>query len=209
MINNKKLIIFLGFTVLVIIVSIILNNTLFKPPEIISSYPEDNSSNVDLTSPITLTFSKNINLNQLELRSSEEESFNLKIDGKTVTAEHEQIFYSNKQYNINVYYENELIYVLSFSTLKQQSDPRVTQEIQKKVEEKYPLADTLPYKTQNYSVVYSDELALEIELFNQDLDKNSVIQEIKTWVSSKNIDPETHQYVFKPEPYPTTYRFGN
>ncbi len=60
----------------------------------------------------------------------------------------------------------------------------------------YPLRKYFPYITPNYKLGYIDRLKIKITLFNTSSDKPTILNEVKNWVKSKGVDPESHQYVF-------------
>lgn len=208
-IPNKKIIITLFLILLTLIGINIINSLFFKPPELISTVPPNRTSAVELTTPIILNFSRPVSPSDVKLVSSGQEDFTLRGEGNSIVAEHDKAFFNNRDYTVEIYFQGDLIDALIFTTLRQESDPRVTQEIQETVENDYPLASLTPYRTDNFEVVYSAPLTLQIEIYANSLSANDAINIVKSWVNLQGLDPDSHTYTLKPSPVPTTYGVSN
>jgi len=73
------------------------------------------------------------------------------------------------------------------------------EELIESLEKKFPLFRHLPYETKKYLVDYQTAFHLRVRL-KTDEDQKIIEEEIKTWIRSKEIDPDTHQITFIPAP---------
>lgn len=95
-----------------------------------------------------------------------------------------------------------VIYTWNFTTSDQvgQGDSGLQAELDKQINEDfYPLIQFLPYKTQNYLLGYANHKELRITLRKSGLDRNAILTEVRAWVQSKGVDPNSHTYVFAGE----------
>lgn len=58
----------------------------------------------------------------------------------------------------------------------------------------YPLLEFTPYKTKNWQIGYLKPLTLEVILKT---DTPVIRQEVLDWITSKKVDPSTHQIIWK------------
>lgn len=107
----------------------------------------------------------------------------------------------NTTYTASVLDKNKRnIFTWSFTTSSDRGEGQsaLSSKLDKDLSEKYyPLAKYFPYSTQDYKLGYSDRLKLKITLINPSTDKNRVLEEVKNWIKSKNIDPNTHSLFFE------------
>lgn len=197
--KTKKVLLLLALLTLFVLLITTIIPGLQPTPEVVSSIPVQNSTSIEINTPITINLSGKIRQKDITLQSNYLESFIITANDTIITAAHEKSFYVNTRYSVIVFYKNKPIHTLNFTTQKQQSNPRALQELQDEVKRDYPLASLTPFKTDNFQAVYIAPLSLEIELYSPDFDKNSALKEVKAWVQSNNIDPDSHQYSFKPE----------
>lgn len=58
------------------------------------------------------------------------------------------------------------------------------------VQDYYPLAHSVPYETRDFSIDYTDRLALEVKIRNSNVER--VKRETEAWIRSQGVDPATH-----------------
>ena len=69
-------------------------------------------------------------------------------------------------------------------------DQNFDEEIQKRIQERFPLIQFVPYQTTTWEIDYIGPLSLGVLLQE---DTPEIKEEILTWIRSKNINPATHQ----------------
>ena len=82
----------------------------------------------------------------------------------------------------------------TFLPVEEKGDPDFSEEVERDLSKSSPLAPYLPYKTDTFSVGYSDSLTLIIILKK---DSSEIRQEVLDWISDKGIDPESHKIIWK------------
>ena len=78
--------------------------------------------------------------------------------------------------------------------LEEKGDPDFNKEVGRDLTNYYPLSAYLPYKTNNFSLGYTNSLTL-IAVLKKDTPE--IRQEVLDWISSKKIDPSTHKIIWK------------
>lgn len=202
--NTRQLLIALGILLIVGLTTILISN----PPKIEDTSPKHEQTNIDINQEITLTFTEKIEIKDIKIDSEPEEDWQ-KIQDLTnqLILKHEKPFHNNTDYTIYIFHKNKLIYTFDFKTTNLvQSNPRAVQELQESVELNYPLALQTPHITSFYEVVYSAPLTLEIQIVEfSTKTREEIISEVKWWVQSEGIDPESHQYItVYPDDIPTS-----
>lgn len=90
-----------------------------------------------------------------------------------------------------------LILTPTLSPVVGRGDQNFDIEIQKKIQEKFPLLQFLPYQTTTWKIDYIGPLSLEVILQKDTLE---IREEVSSWIRSKNVDPTTHQINWKVNP---------
>lgn len=67
--------------------------------------------------------------------------------------------------------------------------------LEQEVIKDYPLAEKLPYSTDDYSVKYMQANTLLIDVYNADLSDVEVISMVQDWVNQQGLNPQSHEYV--------------
>lgn len=73
-------------------------------------------------------------------------------------------------------------------------DPNFYEKTRPQIIKDYPLFDYTPYKTDKYEVYYKDPLVLKVYLKQ---DTPEIRQEVLDWISSKEVDPSTHEILWR------------
>ena len=76
----------------------------------------------------------------------------------------------------------------------QRGDPTYWQEINKKLNQRFPLIDYLPYQNDEFTLDYLGPLKLEVHL---KIASESAQAAVRDWIRSKGVDPATHEIIFK------------
>lgn len=197
--TNKKFLIFLG----IITLAFFIFSFLYKPPvtipTVILTFPAQNANKVNYFDPILIKFDATIDPSLVSVTSSPAEDWLINNSSKdSVELKSKQYFRVDTNYTLNVSYNKTNVYTLNFKTIPQQSDPRYAQEVMNEIERDYPLSTKLPYETDQYSVLYSTPLTLEITLKSEDVDKDMVIAEVRAWVARVGGNVTIHKFVVKP-----------
>lgn len=193
--NKKLLLTLIAIAAFLAIVQIL--NLLNKPPQVISTTPANNARPVAVNQNVEILFNKIIDLSKLQVLSSPQENFITSFQNNTLTLMHEKSFHVNAKYQIRIIYNDELLSEFSFTTQQLQSSPRQIQEIREQTLADFPLADSTPFITDNYRIVYSASHVLEIEILSGSYSKERAEQGARNWVESLGIDPDSHTYTFK------------
>jgi len=207
--NIKQKLIILGIIILVaflVALFVYLSQkkvTTLAPPTITSSVPSEGATGVNVFDSLTFTFDQPVD--STSLRFTSEPSENWKVSQKTpnsVDLDHEEYLRVATKYKITILQNGSLVGILNFETAHDQNDPRQLQNLQSEITKNYPLASFTPYETTKYRVVYSAPLTLEVDL-KISMNSQDVINEVKSWVKSYGVDPDTHKYiVVSPSPTP-------
>ena len=86
----------------------------------------------------------------------------------------------------------------SFTTSNQtpESSSAEVKKIQKQtINESYPLFDFVPYKTQEFSIDYSDRLTLEVKINGRKTPQ--IISQVQSWIQEHGIDPSIHTIIYR------------
>jgi hypothetical protein len=199
MLSNKKFLIFLGLITFVVF----LFSFLYKPPvplpTITTTSPLQNSNKVNYFDPLLIKFDGVVDHTLVTITSSPAEDWIISNSNKdSLEVKSKQYFRVDTNYTVNIFYNKTHIYTLNFKTIPQQSDPRYAQEVMAEIERDYPLSTKLPYETDEYSVLYSTPLTLEITLKTENLENDRVIAEVKAWVTRMGGNANSHKFVVKP-----------
>ena len=197
--TKYRLHIFIILLVLMIVAILVSN---FRAPKIIETIPLNAKSSVGVNSPLTIVFDKNISSN-IMLESSPPELFDIEYPGgNTLVATHSKSFLQNTDYTIKILYHNKFVGTLVFTTEQLQNNPRVLQELDDYQQKNYPLANKTPLKTENSQTVYVAPLLFEIQLYEDNLSQDEILSQVRKWVASQGIDPDSHDYVFRLPSHP-------
>lgn len=199
--KNKRLLLLL-FPLLVIIVVIISLRKSSGPiaPVVLRSLPQTNATSASVFDPVLITLDKPVDSALISISSSPHEEWTVTSDENTLVLEHAQFFRVNTDYSVSITHDETLLFNLPFKTSEQQNDPRYLQELQKEIDQEYPLVVNTPYETSALRVVYISPMTLELTLKNNSLTTSEAISQIKSWVSSNGGDPLAHKYQVIPQP---------
>ncbi len=187
----------LGILTLVAVVISLIYNPATPLPQVITSSPTQNSKKVNYFDTIKIKFNEPLNTNLLTASSIPEEVWEISEErGNIINLKSKQYLQVDKDYTLNLSYDNKPLYSLSFKTIPQQSDPRYAQEVMSEIERDYPLSTKLPLETPGYSVLYSIPLNLEITLKNDEATKEEIVDAVRSWVQKNGRDPDSHTYSF-------------
>lgn len=186
----------LSFPLLVVIIAIYLfiKNSSSSLPQLLQSTPPNESTNASVFAPLTLTYNQILDPSQLSASSIPEENWSISSNGTKIILNHSKYLHANKHYELNIYYQDKLITTLSFKTNAEQNDPRYLQTVQEEMDKDYPLATSFPHETNQYRVVYSAPLTLQITLKTDLLTDEQAIEQIRSWVEKNGGDPDSHKY---------------
>lgn len=168
-------------------------------PKIISTTPPNNSQNVSSVEPIVFFFDIPVETSKLTIKSQPEANWQLTQTAENViTAKSTKYLSYSKEYFFEIIYSTNKIGALNFKTAAGQGDPQFYQEVKDVMSRDYPLAEKFPYLTDNYKVVYSAPLELEIRLKANTLSEQEAIDAIKSYVTKNGGDASVHKYVVVP-----------
>lgn len=80
--------------------------------------------------------------------------------------------------------------IQTVTILPGKGDPDFRQSLEPIIKKNYPLFDFVPFKTEFWSIYYLSPLKLRVNL---SLDNQENRQEVLDWITSKGVDPNTHQ----------------
>jgi methionine-rich copper-binding protein CopC len=196
--NRKWKIIIAIIAFLIFVVFIFINspqkNPIQRSVTITSSVPANNATSVSVFNPVSITFNQPVDPSNITITSTPVETWSLTQESaNTVQANHALYFKNATSYKLTVSIQEKIIGTIAFKTEQPQNDPRQLQQLQSDLNKDYPLASFTPYQTPNYRVVYSAPLTLEIDITGSISTQDAILQ-VKSWVSSNNVDPTTHKY---------------
>jgi hypothetical protein len=197
--SSKKFLIFLGLITLAVFIFSILYKPPVSLPTVTTTSPTQNSNKVNYFDPILIKFDQVVDPSLISITSIPAEDWLINESARdSVELKSKQYFRVDTNYVINIFYNQTQIYTLNFKTIPQLSDPRYAQEVMSEIERDYPLSTKLPYETDEYSVLYSTPLTLEITLKGEGLDNEKIINEVKAWVTRVGGNASSHKFVVKP-----------
>lgn len=178
-----------------------------KTPSLISSFPSNNANLDAFNSPITLEFNQKINPNNFTFTISPNETFSVNQWGPTkIILTLDKTFRINSKYILEISYKNKHLTQIAFTTNappNTQFDARFLENIQQDLNHNYPLMAVTPYQTANFRVVYTAPLQLTITPTNSQIPQDQILEQVKSWVSSRGVDAASHQYLFL-SPFPNS-----
>ena len=73
-------------------------------------------------------------------------------------------------------------------------DPNFYEKVSGNIQNKYPLLDYLPFKSENFTLEYIGPLKLKVIL-----KKDTAVykQEVLDWITGKEVEPSTHQIIWR------------
>lgn len=203
--KHKKVIIIFSFLA---ITSLAFSFFITRKITIVSSLPKNNSNITNVNTSIILEFNQKINLDNIKLTITPEESLTLtQIENTKVVIDFDKPLQINSKYSVLIFYKEKQIDQLFFTTNISsdiQYDARFLEEVQKNMDNKYPIIAKTPYNNSLYRVVYSAPLTLEITLKNPNITTEKAISDIRTWVESVGGDATAHKYIISNKPLPST-----
>lgn len=185
--RTKILIIILAFIIGVLVAFSQLRQKA-QPLKILSVLPPKEAINVDLN------FSPQVEFDQpaksLSLVSQPEIDYSLQTDDQTTTFVLNHSLKPETKYNLSLLSEGETIYFWSFTTRSQTESELIEEEVETALKT-YPLAEFLPYETDEFQIAYEGPLYLLITIKKGVVEERK--QEILNWVRFRGVDPTTHQ----------------
>lgn len=191
--RSYKFILALAVITLILIIANIFKGS---APKLVGSNPKNNGIQTNFNAPTTLEFDSKIDLKDLSFTIIPEEVFNpVQISEKKINLIFQQPLRIKTTYSINLFFKGKQFSQLNFSTPESQKDARFNLEVQKNMENKYPLMAITPYETSQFKTEYIDPLTLGITIKNPNLTSQEVIDEVKAWVTQNKGDVNSHKYV--------------
>lgn len=161
---------------------------------IVSSTPSENASGVSVFDPIMITFNQPVDPSSITVTSSPSEDWSISGSAQNaIKVDHKLYLRVATMYKLTFLQSGKVIGTLSFETAHEQNDPRQLQGLQNELNTNYPLASLTPYQTSDYRVIYSAPLTFEIDITSS-MTTQDAISQVKSWVQSNGIDPNTHKY---------------
>jgi len=190
----RLLLLLFPLAIVVIAVISFFNNSQPVLPTVIQTSPPNNSQEASIFSPVLITPSSPLDPSLISVSSTPPEIWSVSISGGSLALDHKEYLHADTDYLVEISYDNQPFYSLSFHTIKQQGDIRYTQESIDTLLQDYPLATSFPYETSTFRVVYSAPMTLEITLKSNSLTEEEAISQLKTWITQNGGDPATHSY---------------
>ncbi len=185
---NRKIIYLLVFLIFVLaIVSLFLKQEL----RIVEAQPTV-TNNIDLDQKFEFIFNKKPE--NIVVVTSPEFNFDKIIDEKKLLLIPQEMLKQNSYYTLNIYQKEKQLFKKTFKT-RVGTETEVIQEETSFTFSKYPLIDFLPIDNPRYHLTYADSLVLKVTI--KQGSQEQIRQEVIDWISSKGIDPNTHQVIFE------------
>lgn len=195
--------------IIAVIICLLFTWIALNPLKILKVTPSDKETSVDLNQPITIALNKSINLGKLTVTSNPSLDFNVtNIGNSQISLTPKLSYLQNTFYTVVFHYNQNVLGAVSFTTNKAQSDPQFLERVAAQMVVDYPLAADMPYTKTGYRAYYIGPRILTIEIYDPKIPQDNVLTEIKKWVSSRSVDPASHEYKFvnMAHPSPTTIR---
>ena len=193
---NKKIIIILSLITFVVVIIALFTKPATPLPQIVSTSPISNSRNVNYFDPIIIKFDQKVDPARISIASLPEEKWSINLsDNNSIILNHAQYFRVDTKYTLDIFYDEQLLSTLAFTTIHQQSDPRYVQSVVKQMEEEYPLATKIPFENSSFLIKYTSPLTISITIKNPSLTSQEIIDEVKSWVKSSGGDVDAHKYI--------------
>lgn len=181
------------------VIGVVLYSLLARPPApaptVLSTNPPQDSRAASIYDPITIELDQDINPALLSVSSSPAEDWQVvRKDNLAYSLTHAKYLRVETLYTLDLYYNQQPLYTLSFTTFKQQSDPRYMQEVQAEMTRDYPLSSVFPYDHPHYYALYTAPRAIEIRLKSTQITENEALQQVKNIFGQKGVDPATHSF---------------
>jgi hypothetical protein len=176
-----------------------------QPFAVIKTDPANGQSAVDtgeivisFTTSVPITSNKSFSLNIVPTLP-QYWKFTNTFPATTMTAQVYAGLMPNTQYLLTVNDSNNRpVYVWSFTTstnTPQSSSSYVVEQDKKITQQYFPLNQYLPYINNDFTVYYSKELTLTVEVKSKNIDL--VKQEVLSWIKSKGVNSATHTINYK------------
>jgi hypothetical protein len=163
--------------------------------EVTSSSPANGDAGVSVFDPFTVTFNEPADFLTVTAVSDPTEQWVVtQASPNSVKIDHKLYLRVATNYTLTILQHGNPIGKIVFRTANEQNDPRFLQGLQVERDKKYPLLSLTPLETAKYRIVYSAPLTLEVSL-KVSADSQEAIEEVRSWVKSRGIDPSTHKYV--------------
>lgn len=182
----------LGFlaTILLLINLLIKKTTMI---EVDSVSPAPKATQVKLDTNIQINFTNKISPDQIKIWSQPEIKYQLdQSDEKQISLVLQNFLQTNTNYQIKVFDQKEqLLFSWQFLTEEIVSNPLAAQKASEWEQENHPLGKYLPWENDNFKIYYTGPKKIEVIIKNQDIDV--IKSEVRDWINSKDVDPDSHQ----------------
>lgn len=166
-------------------------------PTLLATIPSDYATKVSYLEPIQLKFATAVDPNLLSVTSIPEESWDItSAPNNIVKLQSKKYLFVNTEYTLNIFYNNQPLKTLTFTTIPQQSEPRANQEVVDEIKRDYPLANKIPYEASGFTILYKSPKHLEITLKVGVEERGEIINAVRDWVKENGLDPDSHTYTF-------------
>lgn len=201
---NKKTLILI--VLLALLASFFLGLKLWWKPEqelsVVNFFPENQTQDISTAGlKITVDFNRPLKdrqeINFLINPSVEDVSLNLENNQQTLSVTSQEPLQPETNYSFAITDKKDQILIQAgFQTEPLQGNPGPIYQEEKYVKSNFPLLEFTPYKTETFSVYYINPLTLQVSISQGE--QREIEKEVKDWIKSKGVDPETHKIEFIP-----------
>lgn len=165
-------------------------------PNLLAVDPKTGYTKLSTIKPISLIFDKNVDLKDFSISSTPSSEWDIRqLDSKSILITPKLQLLPETKYNLAVNWSTTTITNLLYTTEATQKDYELIKNVNKEIENNYPLAKYIPTNESNFSLVYSDILTLNITIINPNLSSSEIIDEVKSWVTKNGGDVTAHKFV--------------
>lgn len=191
---NKKLILILLVFIGLLVGLTLRQKSQRKIPMVVSLLPLAGASNVHPDTKIEISFEETVNLHDFSFQMEPSFSFQkvLSDDQRQIILNPERLLRYDTLYIVKVIDlpSNQTLANWSFTTRPGQDDPEMRREIDELQQEEYPLLPFTPPDDASFYFLYTGPRQLKVFLKG---DAAAAKQEVLEWISSKGVDPASHQ----------------
>lgn len=172
-----------------------------KPFTVTDTSPASNATNV-YPGEIQITANTNIPIlsqDSFTLNISPKLPYSWEIDNNyptnTISATILGNLEKNTKYTVTLTGKNNYFYSWSFTTGDEAVESssnleRIDEDAF--IKKDYPLLKDVPYTTPNFSLDYTKELTLQVDITNSQMSTDEIKQSVYTWIKQHDVDPATH-----------------
>ena len=167
-----------------------------KPVRIVSTQPDNGALDVDVNSPIVITFDQNLNESPIHFELNPPMLMDSKQQNNQLTLQPTQGLQSNTHYTLFITMKNgQTVGKIEWTTKHLQGDSIETQVDYAK--NNYPLLSVLPFENENFAINYLGPL--HIRIIAKKSPSNQYQQQALDWIKQQGVDPKTHKIDFYPQ----------